>query len=469
MLECLVGGYSNHQVMQDHSRRHFIKTLGIGTASLAVGNHVFGGTATGFSAKSYRNIIGANERVNISVIGLNGRGDSVSGTIARLKDAQIVSICDVDKRTFTKVQNTIAKAGHSGQPKTAADLRRVLEDKDVDAIYTATPDHWHAPLTIMACQAGKHVYVEKPLSHNPHEGELAVAAARKYNRVVQMGAQRRSAPILTKGIQLLHEGVIGKVYLAKTWYTNARKGTCLKPGNVPDWLDYDLWQGPAPRMPYREGLIHYDWHWFWHWGTGEALNNGTHEVDVARWGLGVDYPVRISSSGGRFAYQDDWETPDTQVVNIEYPDGKTIIWEGRSRNGRKVEALDRGIIFYGEKGSLDTGEDAYKIYDLNGKLIREEKQQDNTEAMAGRNTASPSLGLDTLHMVDFLDAIRDNRKPNCDVEIGHKSTVAMQLGNISWRVGRDIHVDPSNGHIRNDKDAQKLWKRAYHKGWEPNV
>jgi predicted dehydrogenase len=226
--------------MSENSRRHFLKTLGIGTAAMAVGNSVFGGTGTGFSAKSYRNIMGANERINLSVIGLNGRGDSISGTIARLKDARIVSLCDVDKRTFAKVQNTLAKAGYEGQPRTEGDLRRVLEDKDVDAIYTATPDHWHAPLTIMGCQAGKHVYVEKPLSHNPHEGELAIAAARKYNRVVQMGAQRRSAPILTKGIQLLHDGVIGKVYLAKTWYTNARKATHLKPGNVPDWLDYDL-------------------------------------------------------------------------------------------------------------------------------------------------------------------------------------------------------------------------------------
>ncbi len=455
--------------MSENSRRHFLKTLGIGTAAMAVGNSVFGGTGTGFSAKSYRNIMGANERINLSVIGLNGRGDSISGTIARLKDARIVSLCDVDKRTFANVQNTLAKAGYEGQPKTEGDLRRVLEDKDVDAIYTATPDHWHAPLTIMGCQAGKHVYVEKPLSHNPHEGELAIAAARKYNRVVQMGAQRRSAPILTKGIQLLHEGVIGKVYLAKTWYTNARKATHLKAGNVPDWLDYDLWQGPAPRMAYKEGLIHYDWHWFWHWGTGEALNNGTHEVDVARWGLGVDYPVRVSSSGGRFHYQDDWETPDTQVVNLEYPGGLSITWEGRSSNGRRVEGRDRGLMFFGEKGSLDTGDDAFQIYDLNGKLIREEKQQGEGDAMAGRNTASPSLGLDTLHMVDFLDAIRNNRRPNCDVEIGHKSTVAMQLANISWRVGRDIHVDPSNGHIKNDKAAQKLWKRDYHKGWEPKV
>jgi predicted dehydrogenase len=458
-----------HQVMSEQSRRHFIRTLGIGTAALAVGNKVFGGVGAGFSAKSYRNIVGANERVNLSLIGLNGRGESMSGTIAKLKEAQILSICDVDKRTFTKVLNTVAKSGHAGVPKTEKDLRRVLEDKDIDAIYIATPDHWHAPLTIMACQAGKHVYVEKPLSHNPREGELAITAARKYNRVVQMGAQRRSAPVLTKGIGLLHEGIIGRVYLAKTWYTNNRPATFLKPGPVPDWLDYDLWQGPAPRKDYKDGLIHYNWHWFWHWGTGEALNNGTHEVDVARWGLGVDYPIKVSSTGGRYQFQDDWETPDTQLVNIEYPGRVALMWEGRSCNGRKVEGLERGVIFYGEKGSLDTGEDAFRVYDLDGKLIREEKQAGNTEAMAGRNTASPSLGLDSLHMADFLDAVKNNRKPNCDVEIGHKSTVAMQLGNISWRTGRNINVDPKNGHILNDKDAQKLWSREYEKGWEPKV
>ncbi|WP_316745198.1 Gfo/Idh/MocA family oxidoreductase [Pedobacter antarcticus] len=455
--------------MSKSSRRDFIKTLGIGTAALTIGNNAFGGAGLGFSAKSYRNIVGANERINMGIIGLNGRGNSMCGTIVALKNAQIVSICDVDKRTLPKVAATIQKAGQAAVPKSEKDLRRVLEDKSVDAIYTATPDHWHAPLTIMACQAGKHVYVEKPLSHNPREGEMAVTAARKYNKVVQMGAQRRSAPILTEGIKLLHDGVIGRVYMAKTWYTNARKPTFLKPGTIPDWLDYDLWQGPAPRMDYKEGLIHYNWHWFWHWGTGEALNNGTHEVDVARWGLGADFPTRVTSVGGRYHYKDDWETPDTQSVVIEYPGRMSLQWENRSCNGRKVEGLERGIIFYGEKGSLDTGDDAYSIYDLEGKLVKEVKPVGQSDALAGRNTASPGLGMDSLHMADFLDAIKNNRKPNCDVEVGHKSTVAMQLANISSRVGRDLHIDPKNGHIIGDPEAQKLWSRTYEKGWEPVI
>ncbi len=447
--------------MQD--RRKFLKNVAIGSVGVAIG-----GTAKGFSAKSYNRIIGANELIRVATIGVNSRGNSMGGTFAIQKNAEIACVCDVDERAIPKAIKTIMTAGQKSTPKSQKDLRKVLADKSIDAIYTATPDHWHAPLTIMGCQAGKHVYVEKPLSHNPREGELAVQAARKYNRVVQMGAQRRSAPILTQGINQLHEGIIGRVYMAKTWYTNKRKTTFLKPGTVPSWLDYELWQGPAPRMPYKEGLIHYDWHWFWHWGTGEALNNGTHEVDVARWGLGVDFPTRVSSVGGRYEFKDDWETPDTQIISMDFPNRISLVWESRSSNGRKIEGLDRGIIFYGENGSLDTGGDSYKVYDLDGKLIKEVGGVEKAD-IQGRNTASPSLGMDSLHAADFLDAIRNNRKPNCDVELGYKSVLAMQLGNISWRVGRDLKIDPSNGHIIGDADAQKLWGRQYEKGWEPVV
>ncbi|HEY0110611.1 MAG TPA: Gfo/Idh/MocA family oxidoreductase, partial [Fibrella sp.] len=320
------------------NRRDFIKKVAAGSVGIAIG-----GSASGFSAKSYNRIIGANELVRVATIGVNSRGRSMGGTFAGQKNAEIGTVCDVDERAIPRAIEAILKTKQTLKPKSEKDCRRVLEDKSIDAIYIATPDHWHAPLTIMGCQAGKHVYVEKPLSHNPHEGELAIAAARKYNRVVQMGAQRRSAPTLKQGIDELHNGIIGRVYLAKTWYTNNRKATVLKPGTVPSWLDYELWQGPAPRMPYKEGLIHYDWHWFWHWGTGEALNNGTHEVDVARWGLGADFPTRVSSVGGRYEFKDDWETPDTQVIIMDYPGRVSLMWESRSSNGRKIEGLDRGI------------------------------------------------------------------------------------------------------------------------------
>ena len=447
------------------SRRKFIKNVAASSAALAIG-----GVASGMSAKSYRNIMGANERINVAMIGVNSRGKSMSGTFAGQKNAHVACICDVDERAIPKAIKAAMEVNPANTPKSEKDCRKVLEDKSIDAIYIATPDHWHAPLTIMGCQAGKHVYVEKPVSHNPHEGELAVAAARKYDRVVQMGAQRRSAPILTQGIEKLHAGIIGRVYMAKTWYTNARKSTFLTPGTVPTWLDYDLWQGPAPRMPYKDGLIHYNWHWFWHWGTGEALNNGTHEVDVARWGLGVDFPTRVTSVGGRYHFKDDWETPDTQIVSMDYPGRVSLVWESRSSNGRKIEGADRGIIFYGENGSLDTGNDSYKVYEMNGKLITEVKSEsDEANNLQGRNLASPNLIMDSLHVADFLDAIKNNRRPNCDVETGYKSVMAMQLGNISWRVGRDLHLDPKNGHIINDPEAQKLWSRTYEKGWEPKV
>jgi len=447
-----------------NSRRNFIKKVSAGSAGIAIG-----GTAFGFDARSYKNIIGANNKIRVATIGVNSRGNSMGGTFATQKDAEVACVCDVDERTIPRAIKTIMDAGQANTPRSEKDCRKVLDDKSIDAIYIATPDHWHAPLTIMGCKAGKHVYVEKPLSHNPMEGELVIAAARKYNQVVQMGAQRRSAPVLTQGIQQLHNGIIGRVYFAKTWYTNTRKDNFLKPGTVPSWLDYDLWQGPAPHVPYKDGLIHYNWHWFWHWGTGEALNNGTHEVDIARWGLGVDFPVRVTSVGGRYQYKDDWETPDTQVITMDYPGRVSLMWECRSSNGRKIEGEDRGIIFYGDKGSLDTGGDSYRIYDIEGKLISEVKSLAEGKDIQGRNTASPSSGLDNLHALDFLDAIRNNHRPDCDAETGHKSVVAMHLGNISWRVGRDLKIDPENGHIIDDKDAQKLWQREYEKGWEPSV
>ncbi len=447
-------------------RRDFIRDVVKSTAGLALVSK-----GLPFTAKSYNKIIGSNERINVAIIGLNGRGASMAGTFAKQPNLEITTVCDVDSRTIPKVVRLISEAGQPGVPKGEGDCRKVLEDKQLDAIYIATPDHWHAPLLIMGCQAGKHVYVEKPLSHNPHEGELAVESARKYKRIVQMGAQRRSSPMAIQCIQEIHAGVIGRTYLAKTWYTNNRQATYLKPAAVPDWLNYDLWQGPAPRREYMDGLIHYNWHWFWEWGTGEALNNGTHEVDLARWGLKVNFPIRVTSVGGRYQYQDDWQTPDTQIITMDYPGKVSLIWESRSRNGRKIEGADRGVIFYGDKGSLDTDGESYRIYDLEGKLLREEKKPAGQEdsGVQGRNTASPSLNMDSDHIANFLYCIRNNSKPNCDVESGYKSVLAMQLGNISWRTGRDLHLDPVNGHILQDPEAQKFWRRNYQPGWEPIV
>ena len=439
----------------DQSRRNFIKNTG---TLVALGG-------LGFNSKSYRRIVGANDRITVGIMGTNGRGAGMAANFARQKNTEVIYICDVEQNALAKGINAVKKAVGT-EPKGVKDFRQVITNKDLDAMYLAPPDHWHAPATIICCSAGKHVYVEKPLCHNPQEGELAVAAARHYKRVVQMGSQRRSWPILTQGINELHNGVIGKVYMAKTWYTNNRPSIGIgKQVPVPSNLDFDLWQGPAPRMPYKDNLVHYNWHWFWHWGTGEALNNGTHEIDVARWGLNVDYPTKVNSVGGRYRFKDDWQTPDTQIITFECKDA-SVIWEGRSCNGTLVEGEDRGVIFYGENGSMATGGNSYVIRDLKNKVVKEVKSD---VVIDGRDTSSPSASLDGVHIQNFLDCIRKGGTPNADVEIGRKSTLWVQLGNISQRVGTTLNIDQKSGHILDNKAAQALWGRTYESGWQPKV
>jgi len=442
-----------------NSRRNFIKKVAAGSSALALG-----GVGYGFSAESYSRIRGANDRIRMGIMGTNGRGKSMAANFALQNNTDVLYICDVEEKAMAKGIKAVEDAVNS-TPKGVKDIRKMLEMKDVDAVFLAPPDHWHTPATIMSCVAGKHVYVEKPLSHNPAEGEMAIEAAKKYKTVVQMGAQRRSWKNLTEGIMQVKNGAIGKAYMAKTWYTNNRGPIGIgKVVPVPSNLDYELWQGPAPRRPYKDNLIHYNWHWFWNWGTGEALNNGTHEIDLARWGLGVDFPTKVYSVGGRYQFKDDWEAFDTQLITYECKEGASIVWEGRSCNGSKVEGLDRGVIFYGENGSLHTGHDGYTIYDRDDKIMKEVKSD---LVFDGRNTSSPAAGLDNVHIDNFLSCVRTGAKPNADVETGHKSTTWVQLGNISQRVGRGLSINHENGHIQGDKEAQKLWGREYEPGWEP--
>jgi predicted dehydrogenase len=446
----------------DQTRRAFIKKVSASTAAVTIG-----AVLPGFAAQSYRNIIGANERIRAASMGVNSRGLAVASNFAAQKDSEVVYVCDVDSRAADKCIGAVEKIQKS-RPKAAPDFRRALEDKNLDVLIVTAPDHWHAPAAILACAAGKHVYLEKPCSHNPAEGEMVVQAAAKYKRVVQMGNQRRSWPNVIAAIKELQSGVIGRPYFAKTWYTNNRpsigKG---KEVAVPAWLDYELWQGPAPRRPYRDNLIHYNWHWFWNWGTGEALNNGTHMVDLARWGLGVDYPVRVNSAGGRYRYQDDWETPDTQVINAEFANNSLITWEGRSCNSKPVEGSSVGCLFYGDTGSLliESG-NSYKVFDGKNNLVKEVKDQAPVDA---RNAADPSQALDALHILNFFDGIRKGTKVNSDILNGHQSTLLVQLGNIAQRSGHTLNIDPKNGHIVDDKEAAQYWSREYHKGWEPKV
>jgi predicted dehydrogenase len=447
--------------MGKDSRRSFIKKAVAGTVGLTVG-----GTLMSSGAKSYSSIIGSNKVLKIAVFGSNGRGASMAGTFAKQPDTQVKYICDVDDKALQKGLKAV-KDVTGVDPIAIKDFRKVLEDKELDAVYIAMPDHWHAPAAILACKAGKDVYVEKPLSHNPHEGEMVVAAAAKYNRIVQMGSQRRSFPTLTQGLRELKNGAIGKVYMAKGWYVNTRASIGVgKVVPVPAGLDYELWQGPAPRRPYKDNLIHYNWHWFWNWGTGEALNNGTHEIDVIRWGLGIDYPSKVTSVGGRYQFKDDWETPDTQIITWEAP-GVTVSWEGRSCNGGYIDGRSRGVIFYGENGAMHTGEDSYIIYDNKRKVVKDVKS--GIGVGDGQNTTSPGEALDALHVANFLENLRTGQKPFADALNGHKSTLWVQLGNIAQRVGHSLEIDSINGHIKGDPKAMKLWSREYAKGWTPKV
>jgi predicted dehydrogenase len=453
--------YNVKNLMMDN-RRNFIKKAAAGAAAFSLG-----GLLPGFTASGYRRIQGANDRINVAVMGVNSRGTALARSFARIANVEVTHICDVDSRAITSCSDAVEKITGK-RPAGIPDFRKSLESKEVNAFVIAAPDHWHAPAAIMASQAGKHVYLEKPCSHNPAEGEMLVEAAKKYKNVMQMGNQRRSFPNVVAGINDLKSGIIGRPYFAKTWYTNNRASIGrVNAVPVPSWLDYDLWQGPAPRKPYKDNLIHYNWHWFWNWGTGEALNNGTHFVDLARWGLDVDYPVKVTSAGGRYRYQDDWETPDTQVITLEFGNNTCMTWEGMSCNSRPIEGAAVGVIFSGENGALQiNGGDEYYVYDLKGKLVKEVSSKTQVNSM---DKTDPSANLDAVHIVNFLEAIRKGTPLNSDILGGHKSTLLVQLGNIAQRSGSTLHINPENGHIKNNSEATKYWTRDYEKGWKPSV
>ena len=445
----------------NRTRRKFLKTTLNGAAVVAAGT-----VLPSFTAKSYSSILGANDRVRIGMMGVYSRGLALANSFARQKDAVIITVSDVDTRAAAKCIDSVQKIQNS-RATAVPDFRKALERKDVDALVIAAPDHWHAPAEILASAAGKHVYVEKPCSHNPHEGELLIAAGKKYRNVIQMGNQRRSWPNVQAAINELQKGAIGRAYFAKTWYTNNRpsigKG---KEASIPTWLDYELWQGPAPRQAFRDNLIHYNWHWFWNWGTGEALNNGVHMIDLARWGFNASFPTRVTSAGGRYRFQDDWQTPDTQVITIEFDNNTSVVWEGRSCNATPVEGTGVGIIFYGDTGSMMIDGDGYTIYDQDNKVLKQIKTETAVEA---RNLSGPADHLDAIHIQNFLQAIKGGTKLNSPIDEGHKSTLLCQLGNIALRTGNTLKIDPANGHIIGDSSAEKLWKRDYEKGWEPVV
>jgi len=437
------------------TRREFLDALAIGAAGLAAGT----------TAKSYARILGSNERLNFAVIGLNGRGYAhLSSLNANRSVARISHVCDVDGNILNKFANAVQK--ETGEaPAAEKDFRKILESKEVDAITIATPDHWHAPMAIAGLQAGKHVYLEKPCSHNPAEGEMLIQAQQKYRKLVQMGNQQRSSPHTIEIIAKIHDGIIGKPYMAKAWYANVRKSIGVgKEISVPPQLDWELWQGPAPRRPYQDNVHPYNWHWFRNYGTGETLNNGTHEVDVCRWALAVDYPKRVTSSGGRYHFKDDWQFYDTLVTSFEYED-RLISWEGKSCQGMKYYNRDRGSLIMGSTGTVLIDRDGYEIYDLKGAKTSEWRQPTNT-------SSADLVGVDSMtdaHFANFIAGIRKGEKLNAPVSEGNIAVTMLQLSNIAWEVNRELQFDPKNGHIQGDPEAMKMWQREYEKGWEPHL
>ena len=409
-----------------------------------------GAAAAGLAATRAR--VAAADKVNVGMIGVGGRGRGLLGVYASLPDVNVTHLCDADQASLERADQVIAKAG-ARKPQTTNDMRHLLDDKEVDAVVVATPDHWHAPATILACDAGKDVYVEKPASHNIREGRLMVDAARRNRRIVQVGTQSRSRPSTLKAMEIVKSGQIGEVIMAKAWDVQLRDDIGHKENSpVPDGVDYDTWLGPAPWIPFNENRFHYKWHWHWHFGTGDAGNDGAHQIDIARWALGVDYPKSAKGMGGKIFFEDDQQTPDTMNVTFDYG-GKALIWEMRIWNPYGMDGQENGVAVYGSEATIQIGRWdrrwGYKLFDRAGKLVEHNDADDEADD----------------HMRNFIDCIRTRKLPNADVSIGHLSALHCHLANIVARTGRNVDFDQESEQAINDDEANLHVSRRYRTHW----
>jgi predicted dehydrogenase len=440
------------------SRREFLKASTLGAAGITM-------AGLGMSPRSYANIIGANDRLNVAIIGLGRRLGAYYEPIARKEsNARLVYLCDVMKSQREKAALNFAK--HIDyQPKLENDIRKVVEDSKVDVVFNATPDHWHTPGSIMAMKGGKHVYVEKPCSHNMFENDLLVEAANKMNKVVQMGNQQRSSKHTIEIIEAIHNGIIGKPYKAVAFYTNQRGEVPLQQKvAVPSGLDWELFQGPAPRRSYTSETWDYNWHWYgWSFGTAEAGNNATHELDVARWALGVDLPLHVDVEGAKRHFLDDgWEMYDTMDATFRFAGDKVIKWDGKSRNGYDTYGGGRGTIIYGSEGSVFVDRGKYILYDRAGKIIKDSKSASNEQGTAlggGGDTT-------TTHVINFFEAIRGKEKLTAPIQDASISMAMVHYTNIAYRIGRGFDIDDRTGRMFS-REAMDLWSRTYEPGWKP--
>ena len=423
--------------MTDWTRRKFAKVVGTGVVA----------AASPFVISRARGQSSPNETVNHAVVGTGGQGSGHCRRFNDAKNCQLVAVCDIDPERLHK---SVKGFPNERRIRKYTDYRKLLEDKSIDSITIATCDHWHTPVALSAILAGKHVYVEKPCSHNVHEANLLVEAAQKHNKCVQHGTQRRSSGDDMAGVDALREGAIGKVLVAKAINHQLRKPIGrARISDPPSGVDYDLWLGPAPKHPFTKNRWHYNWHWFWDYGCGDLANDGIHQLDMAIWGMGVDYPDSIVTSGGQFFYDDDHETPDTQTIVYEYPKGQ-IVYEMRLWTPYGLEGHDNGTVFYGTDGKMEFGRKGVIATLKDGEV---------------KNIKGASENITD----NFIAAVRaDNRALlNAPIEHGAVSSNLCHLGNIGTRLGGvKLEYDSVNGRISNHSEANKLLRREYRKGYE---
>ncbi len=413
-----------------------------------------------------RRVFGANDRVRVALCGVRGRGRDHLRNYSKIKNVEIAAVCDIDENVLRERLAQMEKMGLP-KPATYTDIRKLLENKSIDAVSIATPNHWHSLMAIWACQAGKDVYVEKPCSHNLWEGKQLVAAANKYNRIVQHGTQTRSDAAVRDAVQKMHDGLIGDIYMARGLCYKWRDTIGHTPVSpVPAGVDYDLWTGPAPKHEFTRNRFHYNWHWFWDYGNGDLGNQGVHQVDVARWGMGLTFPTKVSAIGGHFMFDDDQQTPNTLACSFEF-DGpnakrKLITFEvrhwitnheaqvgtaelGTHENNRPGGHNSVGDIFYGSKGYLSTGDEDAATY----------------RAWLGKDQEpQPAVheGNEIAHFQNFIDCVVSRKKEDlhAPIEEGHTSCAMVHLANASYRLGRTLNFDPATQQVVNDDEAAKL-------------
>jgi len=438
------------------NRRSFVRDA----ATAAAGAAVLGAPAVAASPKS------ANDRLRVGIVGLRGRGRSHIKAVHHLEkseNVEIAAFCDVDSNVLGERMNDYEKLAGRRVQSSYSDMRKLLDRQDIDAVFFATPNFWHSLGSIWACQAGKHVYVEKPLSHNAFEGKQAVAAARKYNRIVQHGTQNRSSPNIIEGVQALKDGVIGDVYMARGLAYKWRPSIGPhKVGPVPEGVDYELWKGPAPDRPFSNLRLHNKWHWQWDYGNGELGNQGVHQLDIMRWALDLDEPTRIQSMGGKFVHDDAQETPNTQSISYEFAGRDVMLtfevrpWISNVEAGIgenwPTHGVCTGLIFYGSEGYMVLPHySAYYTY-----LGKQKKPGPFAEDPKDKIKDQP-------HFDNFVAAVRSGKVGDltADVEEGHKSSLMAHLGNISYRTGREVTYDPKTERITSDEAANELLTRTY--------